>query len=168
MRPGYPKELYDDLFRQIPIDHSSNVVEIGNSIQIKELRLGTAPCTLIGRIIRIQIRLVPDFPVLDIQMKTICPAFIIMADDMLANHCSLVKILRWNGSVLLDLMFNRLAQPEECFRSGFQTNQNGFIRTGKTIRSRIVWICVEVWKNIRNIMAVRTAIDTNNAGIVIA
>ena len=29
MRPGYPKELYDDLFRQIRIDRSSSVVEIG-------------------------------------------------------------------------------------------------------------------------------------------
>jgi len=29
MRPGYPKELYDDIFRLIPIDRSSSVVEIG-------------------------------------------------------------------------------------------------------------------------------------------
>ena len=29
MRPGYPKELYDDIFRLIPIDPNSTVVEIG-------------------------------------------------------------------------------------------------------------------------------------------
>jgi len=29
MRPGYPKELYDDLFHLIPIDQNSAVVEIG-------------------------------------------------------------------------------------------------------------------------------------------
>ena len=29
MRPGYVSELYEDIFKYIPIDRSSNVVEIG-------------------------------------------------------------------------------------------------------------------------------------------
>ena len=29
MRPGYPTELYDDIFQLIPIDPNSTVVEIG-------------------------------------------------------------------------------------------------------------------------------------------
>ena len=29
MRPGYVEELYQDIFQYIPVDESSNVVEIG-------------------------------------------------------------------------------------------------------------------------------------------
>ena len=38
MRPGYVEELYQDIFQYIPVDESSNVVEIGIGGGQKPLR----------------------------------------------------------------------------------------------------------------------------------
>ena len=80
----------------------------GDLVQIKKLRFCTAPGTLIGAVVRIKIGLVPDFPVLDIEMIPIRPTFIIMTNNVLTNDGPLFEICRRKRFIFFDSVFNLL------------------------------------------------------------
>ena len=138
----------------------------GNVVKLAVLRNGARPHLIVAR--RAVVRLIPDFPVLNIQMEAIRPAFIKVANDMFANDSPLMKVLGRNCSMFFDLMLNRLAQPEERFGSGIQADQNGFIGARKIIRSRITGISVKIGENARDIVAERTSVSTYNPRVMVA
>ena len=75
------------------------------AVKLVELLCSSAPTALVGGIVIIKIGLVPNFPILYIVMKTVCPAFGIVSDYMLTNNSPLVKILRWKCAVFFYAVF---------------------------------------------------------------
>ena len=60
------------------------------------------------------VRLIPDFPVTNIIMVTVCPSLVIMTDDVLCYHRPLLVILRWIDMILLKrLILNALTKTIE-------------------------------------------------------
>ena len=117
-----------------------------------------APAAFIRGIIRIQVRLVPDFPVLNIMMVTIRPALIVVGNDVFADHRPLFEVRRRKCVILFRPMFNGGAETVIRFRAGIQRVLNQNIRQQKIVVRRIFRICIEIAENVGNIHAVRSAV----------
>ena len=78
-----------------------------NVEKFKELYLCSTPARLVGIVIKSSVRLVPDLPVFHIIVVTVCPAFGVVHDDMLADARPLCKILWGKGVVFFLPMLNR-------------------------------------------------------------
>ena len=67
---------------------------VGDIVKLKKLLCRTAPTALVCGIVLVEIRLVPDLPILDIHIKAVCPSFGIVSDDMLTNDSPFFEIGR--------------------------------------------------------------------------
>ena len=121
-------------------------------------RSSTAPAALVRGIVFIQIRLVPDFPVLNIMMVTIRPTLIVVGNDVFADHRPLFEVRRRKCVILFRPMFNGGAETVIRFRACVQCVLNKNIRQQKVVVRRIFRICIEIAENIGNIHAVRSAV----------
>ena len=75
----------------------------GNLVHGVKFFLRSVPHLVFG-IIAAVIRLVPDFPILDIVFKSVCPALIIVLYDMLADARPLRIVLRRKDAIGLDIV----------------------------------------------------------------
>ena len=89
----------------------------GNLEEIVEFLRGTGPTARIHLplvVVPFQVGLVPDLPVLDVVLEAVGPAFIVMADDVLADLRPLLVVLGRIDSILLQgLVLDTLAQAVE-------------------------------------------------------
>ena len=119
---------------------------------------GAAPAALVRGIIRIQVRLVPDFPVLNVVLKSVRPTFIVVSNNVFANHRPLFEVWRRKRVVLFRPMLNGGAETVIRFRACIQRVLNKNIRQQKVVVRRIFRICIEITENVGNIHAVRSAV----------
>ena len=84
--------------------------------EIMELSHSTAPAFLDLRI-RIQIRFVPDFPVSQIPVMPVRPAFVVVTDDVFGNPCPFCEILRRMDVALDRSVLDGFAQTVDDVRA---------------------------------------------------
>ena len=117
-------------------------------IELKELCLCSAPAPLVCGIVGIKIGFVPDFPIFNIKIKTVSPAFSIVSYNVLANFSPFLKIFRGESRVLLYMMLNRLAKAEIRLRSCVESGENRFVCTSEIVGCGIVYVGIEVAENV--------------------
>ena len=139
----------------------------GNFIEVEELLRSAAPCAPVGAAFGVKVRLVPDFPIPDVVMIAVCPALVVVTDDVLADFCPFVKIRRRNGVMLTNLMLDFLSQTVEGFGSCFQRDRDVFVCTGKIIGCGIVDIRLKAGKDCADINREFPAVPTVEGGIVV-
>lgn len=105
----------------------------GNLVKLEVLLRRPAPGPLLRAVVRVEVRLVPNLPIADVIAVAVCPALIVMPDDMLADRCPLVKIRRRQGVVLADLMLNPLPQAVKGLGPRLQRDRNVLIRAGEIV-----------------------------------
>ena len=98
-------------------------------------------------------RFVPNLPVFHIVMKTVCPAFGIMADHARTDLCPFQRIFRRIHTVGFapDFIFNGHAQTVIGFDFRFHQTGDQWIGPGEIVRCRIFRIRIEIGKYIGNI-----------------
>ena len=139
-----------------------------NVEKFKELRLCTAPATLVRRVVGIQVGLIPDLPIAEIETITVCPALGIVSDDMLADLCPFLKILRHNRTVFLNLMLNTRTETVEGLRSGRFGGQNIIICAEEIVGCRIVNVRLKSRENGVNVDGMLVAVVGVEGRIMIA
>ena len=104
-----------------------------NFVKLKKFRLCASPTTLVGGVVIVKVGLVPDLPVFNIVMEAVCPAFCIMANDMLTNYCPLFEILRRQSSEFLNSVFNFRAEAIEGSNARILADLYIFVGCGEPI-----------------------------------
>ena len=107
----------------------------------------------------------PDF--VDAVIKSVCPALVIVADNVLADYCPLFKILGRKRAVLFDLMLDGLTQTEEGLGAGFQTAEDRFVGAGEIVGCRIIDIGIKMRKNSVNVHGVLVSVAGVEGCVVI-
>ena len=115
-------------------------------------------------------RLIPDFPVLDIVLKAVRPAFGVVTDHARADLRPFFRVFRRVHTVRLPPDFVLNGHAETVIRLHFGIHQTGDqrVRPGKVVRRRIVRVRIEIRKDIGNInklSAAETAAHVVQAGI---
>jgi hypothetical protein len=97
--------------------------------------------------------LIPDFPIVNVEVEAVRPTLVVMADDMLTNSRPLSVILGRVDAICLDmgLILNRDSQSEIRLHTVFYEALNQFIGKCKIVGRRIVFIGIKVSENIGNI-----------------
>ena len=135
----------------------------GDPVQLEILLFRTLPHMIIGQV-GVIFRLVPDLPAKDIQMQAIGPAFIVMADDMLADHRPLFEILgridMADGDI--QVIFNGDTQPVNDLHAHLVESCQQPIGVGKVIAGRVIGICVEIGEHIGDIHKPCAAVHTTH------
>ena len=102
----------------------------------------------------VQIRFIPDFPILYAHMVPVSPAFVVVADDMLADAGPLLIVLGRIDAVLFCLMLNALPKSEEGFGASFQHILEHYVAVSEIVRPGIVDVGIEIRENLVNVYAV--------------
>ena len=141
----------------------------GDLVKRKVLLRRSAPRPLVGAVRSgVKIRLVPDLPVTDAVPETVCPALVVMADDMLADLRPLPVILGRVDMVLFDLVLDLLPQPVKGLGPRLQRHRNIFVGAGKIVGRRILHVSVKIRKHGADIHAVLPAVVIAERRIVVA
>ena len=89
-----------------------------SNIKLIELFQCPRPCARVRKLtafLHIQIRFIPYLPLFDVIMESVCPSLVIMPDDVLADPCPLLIVLRRIDAVFLCAMLDGLAEAVERF-----------------------------------------------------
>ena len=143
----------------------------GNFEEVVELLGRAGPATRINLplvVVPLEVGLVPDFPVLDIEVEAVGPTFIVVTDDMLAYLRPLFVVLGRIDIVLFQrLVLDALAKTVENLHARILNALYISVGKGKVIRLRLVWILREIRENDGDIHHV-LSVGAVAGGIVIA
>ena len=104
-----------------------------------------------GTVISGQIGFVPYFPILDIKLKTVCPALIVMTDNMLADDCPFPEVLWGMDAVFFYFVLDSVSESVKHLCVCQIAALNVLIGERKIIIFGISGICIEIGENIVNV-----------------
>ena len=90
---------------------------------------------------------VPDFPITDVVMMSVRPAFVVMPDDAEADRCPFFHVRRRVGISFHARVLDAFAQPVDRLRAGLADGLDVFVGERKIIAPRQRRIGVRVWKD---------------------
>ena len=102
-------------------------------------------------IVLIQIGLVPDLPMPDVPMKAVCPAFVVVADDLDADARPLIHVRRHIGVQLAHRVLNGGPQTVDDLCAAVHNGLERRIGVLKDIIGRVGLICGKIRENLRNV-----------------
>ena len=113
------------------------------------------------------VRLVPDLPVFDVHGKTVRPAFVVMTDDMFADHRPFLKIGRHARAVFFRCVLNLGTQTVEDAAAGGLNPLQITIGLGKVIGRRVGGVARKIRKDRLDIDGVFAAVAGKERRVVI-
>ena len=136
----------------------------GNLVHRIKLFLRAVPHLVFG-IVASVIRLVPDLPILNTVFVAVCPALVIVPDNMLADARPLRIVLRRKDAIGLDIVviLDGFAEAEDRGAICFHQGRNENIREGEIIGCGIGFVRMKITEHV---MDIHEAIATVNAANV--
>ncbi len=139
----------------------------GSLVKVEKFLLGAGPGALIV-LINVEIGLVPYLPVFDVKFISVCPALIIVTDDMLTNFSLFLIVLGRENMVLDHLMLDGLTETEKGLGSGLFTNKYRLVCAGEIVGGRVVYIGIKIRENSTYIVGVGSSVNHFYTRIVIS
>ena len=128
--------------------------------ELEELLLRAAPHPGQTRLppVHVDVRLVPDLPVLDVPLETVRPAPVVVTDDVLADPRPLGEVLGRPHVVALRGVLDALAEAEERLGAGRAHVAQVGVGHGEVVALRVVLVRVEVREHRRDVGHVVAAV----------
>ena len=147
----------------------------GRLVEAEEVGDGAAPAARVlreARVGRVEVRLVPDFPIDDVELVGPCdvhcrvflvespaPALVVVADHVLADPRPLCEVLRGKDAVLLGAVLDGLSEAEEHLRAGAADVVEVVVGEYEVVVLRVVLVGIEVGEDGVDVAGVRAAGD---------
>lgn len=114
----------------------------------------------------VEIRFVPDFPVNNASVMTVCPALVHVADNMLTDDRPFLEILRRHDSVMLRPMLDLVAETVKHPGARARDIVKIHIRQREIVGLGGVRICIKVREYVYYVNRVLPAVVVADRGIV--